>query len=169
MAAIDLATPRNNHLVDKLLSLRIIIVKMVSSLVLISGGAAIGREGPTIQIAGSIFRLVNKWIPSSWPKLSKQSFIMTGAAAGLAAAFNTPLGGMVFAVEELARIHIRFIRTALFTAVIISGLTAQGLLGPYLYLGYPDVSALHFSTYFAVAATAVIASVCAALMSKLIL
>jgi H+/Cl- antiporter ClcA len=169
MAAIELATPKNNHLVDRLLSLRIIVVKIISSLVMVSGGAAIGREGPTIQISGSIFRLVNKWIPASWPRLSKQSFIMTGAAAGLAAAFNTPLGGIVFAVEELARIHIRFIRTALFTAIIIAGLTAQGLLGPYLYLGYPDVNALHFSTYFAVAATAVIASVVAAFMSKMIL
>jgi H+/Cl- antiporter ClcA len=169
MAAIELATPKKNHLVDKLLSLRIIIVKIASSLVLISGGAAIGREGPTIQIAGSIFRLVNKWIPSSWPKLSKQSFIMTGAAAGLAAAFNTPLGGMVFAVEELARTHIRFIRTALFTAVIIAGLTAQGLLGPYLYLGYPDVNRLHSSIFIGVVATSVISALAAAYISKLIL
>ena len=94
---------------------------------------------------------------------------MTGAAAGLAAAFNTPLGGIVFAVEELARIHIRFIRTALFTAVIIAGLTAQGLLGPYLYLGYPNVTGLHSSIFFGVAATAVAASLAGAIMSKLIL
>ncbi len=66
--------------------------------------------------------------------------IMTGAAAGLAAAFNTPLGGIVFAVEELTSTHIRFYRTAIFSAVIIAGLTAQGLLGSYLYLGYPKVS-----------------------------
>lgn len=169
MAAIELATPKYNHLVDRLLSLRIIIVKIASSLIMVFGGAAIGREGPTIQIAGSVFRIVNKLIPSTWPKLSKQSFIMTGAAAGLAAAFNTPLGGIVFAVEELARIHIRFIRTALFTAVIIAGLTAQGLLGPYLYLGYPNVTGLRASVFVGVAATAVAASLSGALMSKLIL
>src|SRR2546423_812489 len=136
---------------------------------MVFGGGAIGREGPTIQIAGSVFRKINKLIPASWPKISVQSFIMTGAAAGLAAAFNTPLGGIVFAVEELSRIHIRYFRTALFSAVIISGLTAQGLLGPYLYLGYPDVNKLHFSIFFGVITTAIIAGLCGSLMSKLTL
>jgi H+/Cl- antiporter ClcA len=55
----------------------------------------------------------------------KKNMIMTGAAAGLAAAFNTPLGGIVFAVEELSKTHINYFKTALFTAVIIAGLTAR--------------------------------------------
>jgi H+/Cl- antiporter ClcA len=146
-----------------------LVTKIISSLLMILGGGAIGREGPTIQIAGSIFRMVNKWIPDSWPKLSRQSFLLTGAAAGLAAAFNTPLGGVVFAIEELAQTHIRFFRTALFSAVIIAGLTAQGLLGPYLYLGYPDISSLHYTMFFGVAITAVIAGLGGSLTSKGIL
>jgi H+/Cl- antiporter ClcA len=169
MAAIELSGAKYNGKVDKLLGFRILLTKVASSLVMVFGGAAVGREGPTIQIAGSIFRIVNRWIPQSWPKLSRQSFIMTGAAAGLAAAFNTPLGGVVFAVEELAKIHIRYFRTALFTAVIIAGLTAQGLLGPYLYLGYPDVNNLHFSILFGVAGTAVIAGLGGSFMGKAIL
>ncbi|HEV7620495.1 MAG TPA: chloride channel protein, partial [Flavisolibacter sp.] len=67
------------------------------------------------------------------------------------------------------RIHIRFFRTALFSAVIIAGLTAQGMLGPYLYLGYPDVSNLHFSIFFGVILTAIIAGIGGGVMSKLIL
>ena len=169
MAAIELSNPKHESKIDHLLGLRIIFIKVASSLVMVMGGGAIGREGPTIQIAGSIFRMVNKWIPKAWPKLSGQSFIMTGAAAGLAAAFNTPLGGIVFAVEELAKIHIRFFRTALFSAVIIAGLTAQGLLGPYLYLGYPDVSDLRFTIFFGVAATAIIGGLGGSFMSKGIL
>lgn len=169
MAAIELSTPRYDYLIKKLLSLRIIIIKIISSLLMVLGGGAIGREGPTIQIAGSIFRMVNKWIPETWPKLSKQSFILTGAAAGLAAAFNTPLGGVVFAMEELSKIHIRFFRTALFSAVIIAGLAAQGLLGPYLYLGFPDVHHLQFAAFFGVAITAVIAGILGSLMCKVIL
>lgn len=169
MAAIELSGPANDHRLNKLLSLRIIITKIASSLLMVLGGGAIGREGPTIQIAGSVFRIINKWIPASWPKLSKQSFILTGAAAGLAAAFNTPLGGVVFAMEELARIHIRFFRTALFSAVIIAGLTAQGFLGPYLYLGYPEVKGLHYQIFAAVALTAVLSGMLGALMSKIIL
>lgn len=169
MAAIDLSSLRYEKGIARLLSFRIIIVKIASSLFMVLGGGAIGREGPTIQIAGSVFRLVNKWIPASWPRLSGKSYILTGAAAGLAAAFNTPLGGIVFAVEELARIHISFFRTALFSAVIIAGLTAQGFLGPYLYLGYPDVKSLSPVIFFGVIASAIIAGLLGSIMCKLIL
>ena len=169
MAAIDLAGEGNDQKLSRLLSFRIIITKIASSLMMALGGGAIGREGPTIQIAGSVFRLVNKWIPKSWPRLSSQSFILTGAAAGLAAAFNTPLGGVVFAVEELASIHIKFFRTALFSAVIIAGLTAQAFLGSYLYLGYPDVKGLKFSIFIGVAVTAILSGMLGGLMSKIIL
>ena len=142
MAAIELANPRDHWKIRKLLSIRVIIVKIVSSFFMILGGGVIGREGPTIQIAGSVFRKVNQLLPDWWPKISKRNMIMTGAAAGLAAAFNTPLGGIVFAIEELTKTHISYFRTALFTAVIIAGLTAQGLFGPYLYLGYPSIKDL---------------------------
>lgn len=169
ITAVELATPKHIDKVNKLLSLRIIVVKICSSLVMVLGGGVVGREGPTIQIAGSIFRKVNQWLPAWWPKISKRNMIMTGAAAGLSAAFNTPLGGLVFAVEEITKTHISYFRTALFTAVIIAGLTAQALLGPYLYLGYPDVSNLSKYIFFAVALVAVIAGLCGSGMVKLIL
>lgn len=169
MAAIELATPKHEKKIDRLLSFRILLTKIASSLLMVLGGGAIGREGPTIQISGSLFYIIHRWIPKSWPRLSNQGFILTGAAAGLAAAFNTPLGGVVFAVEELARIHIRYFRTALFSAVIIAGMTAQAFLGPYLYLGYPDVRQLPFRIFAAVAVTALIAGILGSLMCKLIL
>ncbi len=169
MASIDLATPRYVSMVNKLLSLRIIIIKMISSLVLIFGGGVIGREGPTIQIAGSVFRWVNQLLPAWWPKVSKKNMIMTGAAAGLAAAFNTPLGGIVFAVEELTKTHIRFFKTALFTAIIIAGLTAQALLGPYLYLGYPKVNGSSSYIFLWVIVVAVITGLAGSMMAKIIL
>ena len=169
MAAIELSTPKHENKISYLLSFRIILTKIASSLFMVLGGGAIGREGPTIQISASIFRLINNWIPQSWPKLSRQSFVLTGAAAGLAAAFNTPLGGIVFAMEELAKIHIRFFRTALFSAVIIAGLTAQGLLGPYLYLGYPDVSGLSISIFLGVGVVAILCGILGSVTSKIIL
>ncbi|HEY4337829.1 MAG TPA: chloride channel protein [Puia sp.] len=169
MASIELATPKYNEFVGRLLSLRIVVVKIASSLVMALGGGVIGREGPTIQIAGSIFRKVNEWLPAWWPKISKRNMIMTGAAAGLAAAFNTPLGGIVFAVEELTRTHISYFKTALFTAVIIAGLTAQAMLGPYLYLGYPTISGLSGTIFFGAVLVAIPAGLCGAAMSKGIL
>lgn len=157
MAAVELANPKEHSKIRSLLSLKIIVFKIISSVVLVIGGGAVGREGPTIQIAGSVFRKVNEYLPHWWPKISKKNMIMTGAAAGLAAAFNTPLGGIVFAVEELSKTHINYFKTALFTAVIIAGLTAQTLAGSYLYLGYPktnDVSLMVMFPIILVAGTA---------------
>ncbi|MDR4950757.1 chloride channel protein [Chryseobacterium sp. ES2] len=157
MAAVELANPKEHRKIRNLLSIKIIFFKILSSVILVIGGGAVGREGPTIQIAGSVFRKVNEYLPEWWPKISKKNMIMTGAAAGLAAAFNTPLGGIVFAVEELSKTHINYFKTALFTAVIIAGLTAQTLAGSYLYLGYPktnDVSLMVMFPIVLVAATA---------------
>lgn len=148
MAAVELANPKEHRKIRSLLSLKIIVFKIISSVVLVIGGGAIGREGPTIQIAGSVFRKVNEYLPEWWPKISKKNMIMTGAAAGLAAAFNTPLGGIVFAVEELSKTHINYFKTALFTAVIIAGLTAQTLAGSYLYLGYPKTNDVSLMVMF---------------------
>ena len=169
MCAIDLATPTQRHLVDKLLSLRVMIVKVISSLLMIIGGGAIGREGPTIQIAGCVFRKINQLTPASFPRISGQNMIMTGAAAGLAAAFNTPLGGIVFAVEELAKTHLNNFKIAIFSAVIIAGLTAQGILGPYLYLGFPEVTNLSPYIFLPVVLVALAAGSMGSLMSKGIL
>ena len=136
---------------------------------MVLGGGVVGREGPTIQIAGSVFKKINEWLPAWWPKISKANMIMAGAGAGLAAAFNTPLGGIVFTVEELTRTHISLFKTALFSAVIIAGLTAQTFLGTYLYLGYPDVNNLSWWIFFAVMLVAVIAGLAGSAMSKAIL
>ena len=169
MASIELANPKENRRIRHFLSIKIILLKILSSTVLVIGGGAIGREGPTIQIAGSIFRKVNEFLPAWWPKISKKNMIMTGAAAGLSAAFNTPLGGIVFAVEELAKTHINYFKTALFTAVIIAGLTAQTLAGSYLYLGYPKTQGVEISIIFPVILVAGVAGILASQLSRAML
>ncbi|TVT43313.1 chloride channel protein [Hymenobacter setariae] len=140
MAGIELSNPVQHRHTAYLLSLRVALVKVVSSVVLLLGGGVIGREGPTIQVAAAIFRAINRLQPSGWPQLSRQIALVTGGAAGLAAAFNTPLGGIVFVVEELTQIHLSRFRMAVFSAVIIAGLTAQQFLGSYLYLGFPKIT-----------------------------
>lgn len=169
IAAVELAAPETDKKISKLLSLRVMVVKVISSLVLVLGGGNIGREGPTVQISGSVFNFINSIIPKWWPKVSHKNMILTGAAAGLSAAFNTPLGGIVFAVEDLTKIHFSYFKTAVFTAVIIAGLTAQQLAGSYLYLGYPAVAQLGFKEYAVVILVAAIAGLSAAVTSKIIL
>lgn len=169
MAAVELATPKDRWKLKYLLGYKIIFVKILSSFVLVLGGGAVGREGPTIQIAGSVFHFVHKLLPDWWPKISIKNMILTGAAAGLSAAFNTPLGGIVFAVEELAKIHISYFKTALFTAVIIAGLTAQWLAGSYLYLGYPNTNEVTIKVIFPVIAVALVCGTLSARLSLLML
>lgn len=169
MAAVEMANPRERYKLKFLLSYKILIIKIISSFVLVTGGGAIGREGPTIQVAGSVFRFVYQLLPKWWPKISIKNMILTGAAAGLSAAFNTPMGGIVFAVEELAKIHINYFKTALFTAVIIAGLTAQWLAGSYLYLGYPKTAGVSISVIFPVIAVSLVCGLLSSQLSQIML
>ena len=168
-AAIDLTTPKQYYKVERLLSLKILFVKIISSLIMVFGGGIIGREGPTIQISAAIFKKINDWLPEWYPKISKRNMLVTGAAAGLASAFNTPLGGIVFAIEELTKTHISFFKSALLTGVIIAGLTALNFLGPYLYLGYPDLDNLSPWLLVVIVPLAVITVIASTEMCNLIL
>lgn len=168
-AALEITNPNNEKVVDKLLSIRVIVVKFFSSLIMAMGGAAVGREGPTIQIAATIFRKVNDVLPAWWPKIAKSNVIVAGAAAGLAAAFNTPLGGIVFAIEELTKTHFSYFKTAIFSSVIIAGLTAQGMVGSYLYLGYPKIGDMSAIVLLVVILVAVLTGLGGSIMTKIIL
>lgn len=139
MVSVDLLHEKKETKIESLLGLKIIFIKIISSLLSLVGGGAIGREGPTLQISGSIFYLFGK----HW-KLSdiqdRSGFILAGAASGLASAFNTPLGGIVYVVEELAKSHLSTFRTGVIHAVIFAGVISQMIKGPYLYLGFPKIS-----------------------------
>ena len=168
-AAIELSNPIHHYKVNALLSLRIIVIKICSSLILVLGGGVIGREGPTLQISASIFKKINDWLPEWYPKISKRNMIVTGAASGLAAAFNTPLGGIVFAIEELTKTHFNYFKSALLTGVIIAGLTALNFLGPYLYLGYPKLDGVSVGLMIFVLPLAIITGIAGSGMGKIIL
>ncbi|MGB4843501.1 MAG: chloride channel protein [Ferruginibacter sp.] len=168
-AAIELTNPKHNYKVNRLLNVKVLVVKVVSSLVMVFGGGVVGREGPTIQISATIYKKINDWLPKWYPKISKRNMIVTGAAAGLASAFNTPLGGIVFAIEELTKIHFSFFKSALLTGVIIAGLTALNFLGPYLYLGYPVLNEIPGWIVLVVIPVALITGICGSGMGRIIL
>ncbi|HLU85584.1 MAG TPA: chloride channel protein [Vicingaceae bacterium] len=153
----------------KLLNVKVIFIKIISSITLLLGGGANGREGPTIQISGAIFNTIYRFVPDFWPKINQRLMLISGGAAGLAAAFNTPLGGIVFAIEELGKTHLNAMRTHLFTAVIIAGLTSQLFLGSYLYIGTPFVPEMKGMAIVYVMLTAVFASFFGYLFSSILL
>lgn len=168
-AALNLPLPKDAPKVNKLLGTKLAVVKVASSLLMAAGGGAIGREGPTIQISASIFKAINERLPAWYPRIPKHHMIITGAAAGLASAFNTPLGGIVFAIEELTKTHFSYFKSALLTGVILAGLTALSLLGPYLYLGYPQLAGVRSTIILGVLPVALIAGLAAAGLGNAIL
>ena len=113
-----------SHLASKYLNLRMLIVKIASSLVGIFAGAGIGREGPSLHISAGIAYKTGIFFEKYKYKVRTDQLIIAGAAGGLAAAFNTPIGGIVYAIEELAHEHIRSYKTVLLLSVLISGFTA---------------------------------------------
>ena len=82
-------------------------------------GFSLGREGPSIQIGGASAKLVGKYLKREPDEI--KYMITAGAAAGLAAAFNAPLAGCIFAIEELHKTYSRYV----FLPALIASITAN--------------------------------------------
>jgi H+/Cl- antiporter ClcA len=124
---------------NKVLSLRIAFGKVLLTLVALASGASIGREGPTVQVGASIMHALRRY--ARFPALDiDRGLVLAGGAAGIAAAFNTPLAGVVFAIEELSRSFEERTSGVILTAVIVAGVTALALVGNYTYFGRTSVA-----------------------------
>jgi chloride channel protein, CIC family len=80
---------------------RLIPVKFFGGLLAIGSGLALGREGPSVQMSASIAHLVGKLFNRDWADC--RVLLAAGAGAGLATAFNAPIAGAIFVLEELVR------------------------------------------------------------------
>lgn len=114
----------------RLVSIRIAIGKIILTLFGLLCGASVGREGPTVQVGASIMFALGRFSPRRQPGL-----ILAGAAAGVAAAFNTPLAGIVFGIEEMSRAFETRTSSLIIGTVIAAGLTSIALIGNYTYFG----------------------------------
>ncbi|MBO0711560.1 MAG: chloride channel protein [Acetobacteraceae bacterium] len=121
--------------IARMLSLRIAVGKVLLTLLGLASGASIGREGPTVQVGASIMYALGRRL--RLPRLELQrALVLAGGAAGVAAAFNTPLAGVVFAIEELSHSFEGRTSAVVFSAVVIAGVTTLGLVGNYTYFGH---------------------------------
>jgi H+/Cl- antiporter ClcA len=120
---------------DQVLSLRVTVGKIFLTVIGLMCGSSVGREGPTVQIGASIMHKLGSL--ARFPKHDlEKGLILAGAAAGVAAAFNTPLAGIVFAIEEMSRSFEEHNSTTILMTVIIAGITSLALLGNYSYFGH---------------------------------
>lgn len=123
------------------LSIRSAVAKIFGSLLVVLSGGAVGREGPSLHVSASIFFFFHRALNKIHRTTEYRTWIITGAAAGLAAAFNTPLGGIVYAVEELGSQYFTRVKNNLLLAVLVSGIASQAILGSYLFIGSPTTNA----------------------------
>ncbi|HVY65511.1 MAG TPA: chloride channel protein [Gammaproteobacteria bacterium] len=115
---------------QRLVSLRVGIGKIMITVFGLLCGASTGREGPTVQIGAALMFAAGRLSPR------KQSgLIVAGAAAGVAAAFNTPIAGIIFGIEELTRTFERRTSGLILATVVAAGSVSLVLVGNYTYFG----------------------------------
>ena len=115
---------------DPLVSLGVAFGKIVLLILGLACGASSGREGPTVQVGASVMYALGRLAPQRQPGL-----LIAGSAAGIAAAFNAPLAGIIFGIEEMSRSFEERTSGLILGTVIAAGLTSLGLVGDYTYFG----------------------------------
>lgn len=106
---------------------RVVWVKFIAGVLSVGGGASLGREGPSVQLASGVSAQVGGVL--GIPKHKRRLACAAGAAAGLAAAFNTPIAAVTFVLEEIiGDLNSRMLGSILLAAVV-GALVAHGLLG----------------------------------------
>ncbi len=128
---------RENEERNRFLSMRMVTGKIVLTIVGLLCGASIGREGPTVQVGAAIMLLSARLGGMA----QARGLILAGSAAGIAAAFNTPLAGIVFAIEEMSRAYQARTNGVVLSAVILAGMASLAIAGNYVYFGVTHVTA----------------------------
>jgi chloride channel protein, CIC family len=146
----------------KLVSLRVAFGKIVLTVSGLLFGASTGREGPTVQVGAAIMLAMGRLSPRR-----QRGVVVAGAAAGVAAAFNTPLAGIMFGIEEMSRSFDRHTSGLIIGCVIAAGFTALGFLGNYTYFGSSGDEIVGVAGWLAVPVCGVVGGLAGGLFSRM--
>jgi len=149
-------------------SLRLSIAKILLTSGGLLGGLSLGREGPSVQIAAGIMLQARRLMPVGAP-VGVHGLLVAGGAAGIAAAFNTPLGGVMFAIEELARAPERRSSGLIIAAIVLAGLVAVSAHGNGTYFGVIHAPAPGLGLLLPGLLLAVLAGLAGGLFSRLLI
>ena len=148
----------------RLLGMKVAVAKIFLTLLGLLGGASIGREGPTVQIGAAIMLMC-----ASIGGLSAQrGIVLAGAAAGVAAAFNTPLAGIIFAIEEMARAFEHRNSSIVLIAIVLSGAAAMSIMGNYDYFGYTNITLSLTTNWQAILFIGLVGGIAGSLFARLL-
>ncbi|MFV2060198.1 MAG: chloride channel protein [Gammaproteobacteria bacterium] len=166
--AIAALAMKKNQARNTVLSLKIAAGKILLTCMGLFSGASIGREGPTVHVGASIMYSLRHFKYFRGRKMS-QALILAGGAAGISAAFNTPLAGIIFAIEEMSRSFEQKTSNTLLIVVVIAGLTALLILDQYTYFGSTDASLPLNSAWVAVIVLGVVGGLLGGLFSTILI
>ncbi len=122
---------------DRLMSMRIAVGKVLLTTLGLFSFLSIGREGPSVQVGACLMNLVTRW--GSFPAhLAQRGMMLAGGAAGIAAAFNAPIAGIVFSFEEIGRSFEKENIGTLVRTVVIACVVCAVPFGDYFFYGRID-------------------------------
>ena len=154
--------------VDATLSPRIAVGKVILTLLGLICGASIGREGPTVQVSATVMHTIGRRLRLTQED-AYRAMVLGGGAAGIAAAFNTPLAGVVFAIEELSHSFEARTSGTVLTAVIMAGIGTAAVVGNYHYFGTASGNLPFGVGWFAVPVCALLGGLAGGCFSSLLL
>jgi CIC family chloride channel protein len=145
---------------------RVVLAKLLASGINIGTGGSVGREGPIVQIGSALGSSIGQWLRFDQRLL--RTLVGCGAAAGIAATFNAPVAGALFAVE----IILGDFGVAQFSPIVVSSVAAtvvsRSMLGDNPAFAIPTYSLVHASELFAYAGLGVLAALAAVIFTRMI-
>ncbi len=145
----------------------ILAVRYIGGTICSFFGLSVGREGPSIQIGAAGGQIASKGLRSD--RMEENSLITGGAAAGLSAAFNAPLSGIIFALEEVHRSFSPLILLAAATASLTADFISKNFFGLKPVLQFAKTPQLPINLYFLIIPIGMISGIVGVVMNKLLL
>jgi H+/Cl- antiporter ClcA len=129
---------------------KVIIGKFIGGFLALGAGLSLGREGPSIQLGAAAGQGIGKILKR--PKIEAKYLITGGASAGLAAAFNAPLAGVIFALEEVHKNFAPLVLLTAMSAALTADMVAKEFFGmkPILNFQLSTVIPLKYYLYLIV-------------------
>lgn len=150
-------------------SLKLSAAKVLLGSAGLLGGLSVGREGPSVQVAAGVMLHCQRWFRHRQSMVSPHALLVAGGAAGIAAAFNAPLAGVVFAIEELSRRMESRYSGVILASIVLAGLIGVSAFGNTAYFGTVQVPPLGWSTLLPGVAVAVLAGLAGGVFSRLMI